>query len=635
MGAYNLIVKDDEIETASNRISNLLHLGETAIGQYRQILTQLSGDAVVSGKVHEALIAYDEYIEKIETAIMQLGESLTTLTNRYVSELESADSYLYDAGIPDTVRDFSEDQYKRLVACLDDPWCDFTDSIGDFFYGIADSAVNLINWGSAKKYLNNCHSSLLDYNDETLQGLTLMFDEVHAIDNRYGNQGGNGNAGSLISILETAEYLSEVIAEMAAIISPKSDVPFTAANIRSHLGGKFAELQKRLEKTVEIASSGSIPDVGQISDFVSQPWAWSYFNGFSQACSMFLGDIGFWDTAGMVVFNMFDIFDDVAVHTGDGTSYAQRQLKEELLELLEKMGTEPLYEGTEYEDTVSECRLFLKYFKKYGNETYKWMNEHRLENGKLILDGRTVEAKRFKDFLDSLGHAGDILKYGEEGIEYIARLFTDYEKANEILNSFAINCSDPDMLQAAGEIQTLFNKEFCAWVKEAGDQIKELGWDAAMSLFYKSCPVGKVIGTIRDTLDIGGEITGAGTHAKNSLAAMTYINIYYSSSAAYSSAIAKLREADPNSEEYETLCKDAYNCFELTRNNMVKMFNTMEAASSGDKSAYYRYCARQAEKLSMSELTEPDIMSYEEFLSVSHDVGSSGNAYSMGGGRHG
>jgi hypothetical protein len=318
----------------------------------------------------------------------------------------------------------------------------------------------------------------------------------------------------------------------------------------------------------------------------------------------------------MVVFNMFDVSKDVMSHIGDEHSYSQRCVKQELLELLEELGeAENPYEGTEYEETLKDCKAVLKYLKKYGLEKlYKLLNNSRQKNGKLILDGRTIEARKFRELIDSIGDATKILKYGDDGITFLARLLTDYTQATELLESFTKNCSDPDMLCATKEIQALFDKEWSAWVCEAVYKLEEYGWDAV----YKSLgnPVTAVVAAIEVTLDVGGKITGVGTHAKNQLDALAYCNINAASFSSYSAALAKVKEADPNSEEYETLCKDAYNCFEITRNNMVKMFKTMEAASSGTKSAYYRYCARQAENLSMTNMTEPDILSYEEFLAI-------------------
>ena len=613
MSTYYLTIVDEEIEDAGSQISKILSLTENAIGQYRSILTTLSQNAVISGKVHDALIVYDEYIEKLEDTANQLGDSFTKLTKGYISETESADSYLYDAGIPDTVRNFSENQYERLLKCLDNPWCDFTDSIGDWLYGKVKWLVDLIDWKGAQKHLNQSYKSLLDYNDETKQGLTLLFDEVHGIDSRFGDSG----SGSLSSLLDTAKCLSELLVVMAEIISPQSTIHFTAESIRAHAGGKFQELQDRLGKALAVSDTDRDLTIGEISDFCSQPWASLYFSSFSQAFTMFLGDIGALDAAGMVVFNMFDITESNITHSDDMT-YDQRRAKEELLELLEKMGTESLYKGTEYEATLDECKLFVKYIKKYGKGIYDWLNTHRMDNGKLILDGRTVEARKFREFLGSVGNVATILKYGEEGIEYIARLFADYSKSNEILSSFISNCSDPEMGKAAEEIQALFNKEFNAWSHEAIDKASELGWDLAVKGMSKATPVMAVVSTIRLTLDLGGGITGAGTHAKNKLDALTYHNIHCASSSAYMNAIAKLREADPNSEEYEALCKDASNCFEITKQNLIKMFKAMEAASTGNKSSYYRYCSKQAENLSMSDIEKPDIMSYEEFLNVSH-----------------
>jgi len=625
---YYVITKDPEISAAGKTISNILNLAENAIKQYRGSVTSIYESSIPSGRVHDALVVYGSYIEKLEEIVRELGPKCKRLTNSYIRKIDDADNYLYDSGTYKT-RKFDQEQYDLLLKCLDDPLCDFTDSIGDWVYGKAKGGLNALDkffdTVGIKNNLYNTHKLLLDYNDETRQGLTLIFNEVHDVDVAFGGTASN-SSGYLGQIVDTTDKIIDLITEMANIISPKSKVAFTADNVQKFVGGKYDILRKCFDKVMAVPEPDERPSLNVISDFVNQPWSRTYFSGFMGAWNMFLSDIGIKQEAGMVIFNMFDIFKE-QISPGVNFSYdefSRRRSKEQLLALLEEVGkTRQLYIGSNEEDSIEEAKIFLKYVKKYGKKIYDWMNKHRLDNGKLILDGRTVEARKFREFLDSVGGAGNILKYGDEGLEYLSRLFADYSAAIDVLDSVGKNVvNDPEMQQNLEEIRALFNKKFGAWTIEFLEQAWDLGYDAVMDKLAEGVPVLAVVTAIREVLDIGGEITGLGTHSKAYLDAMSCYDVYCSSQQAYDLSVQKIRDAiakgmAQDSEEYQELCQDSYNCFELTRLNLQKTFNEMEKATSGMKAAYYRYCAKQAGKISMNDTQVPDIMSYEEFCRFS------------------
>ena len=625
MAYDNMIVVDQEFEKGASQLSAYFTLLENTLVQYKSILTNISTGAISSGKTHDALVAFMVYVDGVTAMLQDLPGRCETIVNNYIKDLEAADTYLYDAGVGTAKRDFTQKMYEHLVDCLDDPWCETTDSIGDWFYEKFQDTLDFFHADGVKKKLQNCHRSLLDYNDETADGLKLMFDEVHAIDRDYGRSiAGAGTDGDFYTshfdfVCLTLYALRDMLREMAAVIDPA--------------GGGFTvkSIQDRLGKAI-----------GEISDFASQPWAASYFNGFGFPINDYIAEIDTFDTVMMILFEMFGITKDKLIHGGDGKltwdeilaiwrmdggylllkrltgdQYDVYITKKQLLQVLKEMTEGYVYSGSDEEQAIDDCKTFLKYVKKYGKDWYDKLNKMRGEDGKLILDGRTRDAKKFKAFLDSLGNAQDILKYGSDGIDYIARLFCDYSKGIEVIDSFCANyAGDETVTAAAEEVRALYNKEFAAWAEEAYGIVAKHGLDYALKEAGKACPVVAVVCAIEEGIDTFGEVSGTGTKAKNMYDSLIYHKLYSSSYYAYHNALEHFQNQTPGTDEYTQAATDLENCFNLHKANIKAMYDAMAGASGGDKQAYYKYCARQAEKLSMKDGAEPDLLTFEEFCAL-------------------
>lgn len=617
MAGYYFILKDSEFEEAATEVSAYCKQLEQGLDQYKSAMTTVATDSIPSGEVHEALLLYIDYVEKLKIISTGIGEKFSRIVKNFIKDVEEADSYLYLAGVSST-RDFSEEEYQHLKECLDDPWCSVTDSIGDWIYSKILKVVDFFHWDGVKQYLHECHRLLLDYNDETLSGLNTIFANVHSIDSKYGASIAGAGGGDYY----TAHFAYAIIAlcdvrdmmnEMAAIIEPGKGA-FTPTAISSRLNGKYSEMLDDFERFIGVPERGSQATVEEISDFVSQPWATRYFSGFSTATLMFVASVGGLEAVSMILFQMFGITKDTVVQ-GDYKSYLT---KKQLLSLLEDMTVDGLYSGSEQQELVDEMKTYLKYFKKYGKEGYDYLNTHRYgEDGKLILDGRTVEARKYREFLDGLGNAKEILSYGDKGLDYLSRLLADYSKGLEVIESFEANCEgNPEMLKSVQEIKALYNKEFLAWGDEAYKRVKEVGYDLAIEELGNATPVMAVVNAIDKGIGVVGDVSGLGTDAKSTYSALSYFNMSTATNDAFISAVEKLQAADPASEEYSALATDVNNCFALHKKNMVEMFNNMADASNGTEKSYYRYCASRASNLTLSEYREPAVLTYDEYLKV-------------------
>lgn len=613
--SYYFVLSDREFRETADEVCGFCHVLESALDQYGEIAGRLAAEAIPSGAVHDALERYNLYISRLRIVSRGIGEKFSQVVNSFIADVEAADSYLYVAGLS-TIRDFSQEEYEHLKACLDDTWCAETDSIGDWLYGKFLKIVDFFHWDSVKEYLQGCHRLLLDLNDETLAGLNEMFSNVHSIDSRYGQSvGGVGGEDFYTSRLDCAALalygVRDMLAAMADIIEPGKG-RFTVQNIEATVGGLYTRMLEDYLKFIAVPVRGAKPTLAQIEKFASKDWAKEYFSDFDTASARFVSELGGWDAAMMVLFKMFGISRDVIAH-GDYETYI---MKLQLMAMFGEMVEEKLYADTGRQEALEDFRTLIKYVKKYGKDFYKYLNTHRDSSGRLLLDGRTIPAKRYKQFLDGLDRAGDILKYGDKGLEILETLLTDYTVGLEALDAFERNFGgDEKMAAAIEEIRGLYEKQFSAYAEEVWELVKEFGVDKGLDLLSES-PVMAVVKAIEETIDVVGDISGLGDKADSMYEALTHFNMSSETEAAYRRAVEKFQAADPDSEEYQQLAEDVEYCFDLHKKNLKGMFDSMAKASDGSESSYYRYIAGRVDGLSMDDTSAPDILSYDEYLKV-------------------
>ena len=624
MAENELIVKDSEFLETADGLTAFANALQSATDQYSMILDLIVTQAVSSGKTHDALIGYRAYVQRISEAIGTVIGKIQSIPRSFLSELDEADEYLYDAGDPGVVRDFSDEQWSYLESCLDKPICSITDNMGDFFL------TKIRRYNDAKARVKGSYKKLFDINDTTRRDLAAIFGNSKAVDQKYGHSIAGGSpydgdyyTSSFSCIALVLFSLRDLLDKMAEIIDPANGA-FTVEKLKA-LDPCYQAMLQDLSKLMQVQEHGAIPSIGTISDFASQKWAKYFFSDVFIATQLFVTDLGLSDIAGMTVFQMFDIFESKVT----GEDYEQNLRKQLLQEMLESLTNQELYRGSEYEAQVDACKDFLDKAKSYGFDVYYILNHSRIDKdgnfildldrtrskeGRLVLDGRTVNARAFRDMLKSFDSAMDILSYGNDAIDYIARLTADYSAGLEILESYEENFSGaPETQKAIQDIKALYNKEFSAWCDEAVDYVKEKGYGLALKELAKASPVIKVVTTIDLGIDIVGETTGLGTQARAKFNALTYYQLQTDADAAYKVALEKFQNADPSDPNYEKLAHNVNNMFNLTKENTIRMFEEMAKAENGQKAEYYRYCARQTRKATMNSPEAIKIMSYEQF----------------------
>lgn len=606
MGKYsgvNIKVLDSDFYNAGKILKKYCDELEELVNQYKLCLTNIWYNAIPSGKVHDTLGLYITYVSQLDGKAEELGKKIKSLTKNYITAIDDADDYLYVKG-SSVVRKLTEEEYEKLKKLLKEPW--YTSGILDGFFdwatGIEMKYFGMWNMKNPKQSLTDTKRALLDYHNATLETINYIFDSVNNVEKTYGK----GDFSNFGYCLVTLKAYREALRELAYVIEPGKG-RFNPDTIRSRLDSVFANLSKYYNETMNIYDPNKKASIGEIEDFVSQPWANLFFQTFDGPIYMFYEDMGGYEQAKAYIFNMFDVAEAELTKGG----YERNLLKQELMKMLSDMSNTYQYSTSQEKKDINFYKGLLKLSKEEGSEWYK------------NLDKRTKNAKEFKKFLDKLGGLEKLYKYGDAGFELAATLFCNYEQNLKLIKAFEQTSStSPLMTECIKEIKGLYNKQLEQVLGEILSKAKDLGVEAAIDLAADAFVPVAVVKVIRVVVDEAGEITGLGKQAKAMMRALTLINIYNQSNQAYMQAVEKAQEAlknNPNNCPTEIL-RQVQNTFNLAKKSAQDMFTAMAEASTGKKKAYYKYCADVARdarinsKASTNDRGNLHLMSYEEFL---------------------
>lgn len=608
-----LKIKDSEFIEGAKKLKKFCNDMNQMISEYKTALVSISENELRSGATHDALLAYIEYVEQLDGKLSNFGDKYGSIGNSYINKIDKADRYLYEMN-GSAIRDFSGSEYDKLIDMVkkDNSWWNrLWDGIGDFILGKKISWFNSYDVTDAKANMKKCHEALLDYNDATKSTINNIWNAVYSIEHKYGHSisGCDGSGDVYTACFSSASLflyrVKDAIDNMAELINPNGK-PFTVDSINSSLKNVFSDIDKYYDQVINIVTSDIDVTFEVIEKFANSDFASLYFKDCTGIISDYLADIGGKEYAMTVIFNMFDISDGELVTNG---AYEQSIIKEELLSILDEMAESYVYEKSDEKQVIKDFKDCIELVKKYGENWYKAVDE---DGHKLNIDGRTKEGKKFKEFLDGLGGASEILKYGDDAIEVLAKCFADYSDNLDILQSLLRNYQGSgDFANAAKEIEELYKKQLSGMLKEAYDKIREVGFDEGMKLLSESLAPIKVVQTVKATIGTIGEVTGLGEKYKNMYNALIYQDMYYSSVNTYYSALEKVQKATKKTgEAYEKLLTDLKNTFNITKNVLIKMFTAMAKSSSGNKRAFYEDCAYRASESSMFDRESLNLGSY-------------------------
>lgn len=581
-----------------------------SINQYIDYLNFICREAISSGKLHDELVDFKDKFERISDVPYTLSSYLKKIINEYLTDLDNAQkvngvSILYDWNYGG-LRDYSPDYFRKLRKMAesvnyDSNWF-FTaiDFVEDTFLGIAKFFGCYDN--SKEDSITQTHWGLLQYNDVTKNQIDIIESKVREADIKCHN--------NLMKLKDLIDRLDEYIMLFYKTISNYQDSPKSIDLSEFDFDSKYLEMVNCYKDigTIDKVTDEEIEEF--ISDLDNQRIIIQNTEVITDYLSEILDNMDFNDA------DFWLLFGTQFINIGEETIAAREEykkilMKNELIKLMDDLAGSYSYDGSNEQKIVDEAKTFFSELKKSGKSLYDFLNTHRNENGKLILDGRTKIAKRWKSFLGCLGNIGDILKYGNQGIELISKLFIEYDKNIEFLDSFERNTELSDeMKECFKEIRDMYEHKLAEYL----DGVITIAINGGMDVIY-AIPVFNGVGIIKGAIGVIGEITGESEKAAARTELLSYgYEIVSSSRSAFLNSINKLKETDKNSEEYSQALNDFKNCFQIYKKSLERLFEKMAVSTEGVQRDYFYYCASKYATMTIENFNSLDVMSYDEYV---------------------
>lgn len=602
-------VKDsDYLAVGKKYKSDLIEYKEWLV-LYLGYLNEVCNDAITSGKVYEGLLAFRQELAKVENMPETIASSVQQIISDYLDELDNAQkvngvSILYDREYKG-YKDYSSDYFDKLERMAESVDYDsgffnsFCDALEDAYYGIAKFFGKYDN--SKEESIRKTHEALLQYNDVTRRQVRNIKRQVGNADEKCYER--------LVLVKDFIWKMQEYISIFKEIMI-KYQYSASAFSVSTmDFETKYVAMLKAYNDVLVLDTITDDDVEAFINSEVSEKFldeqvdvVYEYLAELSQ---IDMSDTDFWK---LIIFQMFDVAEGEITHAGE---YEKFLTKKELTEMLDDLAENYVYSGSDEQEALKTFDTFLGYYEKYGKEWYEYMNTHEDKDGNLLLDGRWKEAKEFKGFLDSLGNAQDILKYGDQAIEILSKLFIDYDKNLKFLDSFERNARLSEEMKACfAEIRATYEHDLAQTLTDVGQQILENGVDGLYSL-----SIGKMVGSVKKTIGIIGEVTGESARTAARLELLNYgHDVVGASQSAFIESMKKLKETSKDADNYQEVLTDFKNCFAIYKNSLKRLFEKMAIAAEGAQRDYYYYCSSEVASASIKEFTDLDIMSYEEYL---------------------
>ena len=90
-----LVIDDDYIYDAAAHAKKCAVNLNNVLTSYIKILNQIRSDAIMSGDVAEALSAYISTASKLSGTLKEIGTSINSNGQKFVSAVDDADDYLF------------------------------------------------------------------------------------------------------------------------------------------------------------------------------------------------------------------------------------------------------------------------------------------------------------------------------------------------------------------------------------------------------------------------------------------------------------------------------------------------------------------------------------------------------------
>lgn len=608
----NLVINYKSYKDVTKTLATDLDILNTVIDSYITSMVQVNYHGFISGKIAEAWVDLTSYISYVRDYPKEVKNKLSKSINSYLDDLDNAqkykgDSILYDYSYKKD-RDYTSKHFNDLKKHVE------SDGYDDNLLKKAGNALeNSWHWlgslighndNSKSKNIKKAQENILQWKDITKGILRTIEINLNTVDSRY--------SAKLNNIFNFVNNMQNYLSKVEEILENADPNNFSVSQYKGELNGMLSSLVSSYNV---IVNSNIIidEDVEKFLENEDEKFLAEAINDIHKylldLSQIELFDADFWK---ILIYQQFNIAEGQIISSGQ---YDELLMKKELMEMFDDISsTEYYWDDSITKKCLDDAKSILDEIKKDGKDLYEYLNSHRNPDGSLILDGRTKEAKNFLKFLDKFEKAGKIIDFGEKGVELIYGLFVDYEKNLKFLDAFESNAQLSDeMKKAFKSIRATYEKDLISLV----DQSMQVALSEGISVVYGLCPVSKVIGTVKSTIGIIGNITGDSNSTAAQYELLSYGWDYVNSAeSAFKNAYQKLTECSKDSGNYKECLNDFKACFSIYKNSIIRIFEKMANASDGKQREYYYYCSSQIAHLSLKNYNGINIMSYDEFNKV-------------------
>ncbi len=573
-----------------------------AYEEYLRLLKRVNKEEIKSGKVAEQLKDYIDYSAKLATVTSQVSKAVSKDLTLFLEDVDKAQTYhgekvLYPATHAG-MRDYSSTKLHSLIsACEDSNYSSNFFTVA--FNGLENAWLRFCNWfdsnitdkiTGAKKSVKKYQERMLQMNDVTFKILKNIFKMAQSADSNYGD--------NLHKSKELVEKLVLCIEELSLVMQEgaRDYNSFSMDDHREKLNHYFADLEEKLNEVKEIydVTDADLQVVIEEldGDFLAQQL---------KDIEAFIDSIDIGDSLEVIFYNL----DDAALADLGFDNYEDILYEEDVLSNIAIIVND---EGGEFEiakEYLEDFKDFLSYLKKWGGDADK------ISAYLAGLD--KSESKYFSEVLEKVGvgNALKILKWGQQGIDWLIELFKDYGEHLKVLDTIQEYCNSHDISQRVfNDIRKKYTKETAKFISEIVKQVLKDGVTAGLD-FIK--PI-KIVKMIYGSIQAIGVSAGMEESAKAKYALMMYGRKVKEYKEGLLKAIQDLKNSEKGSKAWQENAKKVKQMFEFFKNSMADTYRKMSAASSGHKKAYYNYVAALIDKINLKNFKNYKIPTYKEYL---------------------
>ena len=600
---YYLIENDAEMKQFGSNALDFCEKLALHLHGYMDTLDNIMSNGIQAGNKHDYLMEFRRYAEQAATISNDIGALINHYVSNYVSALEAADGWLYDASICEMTRDYSSGFYKYLMYLVEKNEGivkNFLNKVDHGIFKVINGIADLISPGSGKtlanKGIQQDFDRLLAFNEATKERIKTIFDSVHGVDQR-------GGAG-LLEYNDILMDLANLLTAMADAISPGNGGALTVEKVQK-VRNNFKTVVGKANDAVAVQSTQEIIDA-----MLERADPTNLIPGFENIDS--LGDFYIQEIKEnvdneswkMTIFQWDQYLKGMlgARLTEEGygkeVTYEVYTEMRHLAETIQAMKGEKNEDLKEIKENLKNYEKIVKFFKEQGEDAIEYYKNNKGPDGEPILKGKTAE-ECMKE-LDRIGGYTTVLKYSKYPADWVATLLSKREEDLKIMDSLEKTLPEgSDTKEAMKILRILYEHK----ALEMADQYAQMTADITIDLWSATIDTVLPVGTVVETV---GKVTGLGDRTEAELKAIQLAKTRESAGKAYIQAVNDYK-ADRNADNAQKL-KDTFSYYKQT---LVSMYGEMAKSATGDKHAYFEYLGQKAQEMKMSE--DLKVMSYDEF----------------------